>query len=312
MVKISIIIPIYKVEQYLPQCLNSCIEQTFKDWEAICVNDGSPDKCGEILQKYAKNDSRIKVITQKNQGISAARNVAFKHAKGSYIVFLDSDDELSSIFLEKMYGYITTTKSDVVACKIMQGLERKKWEFETSDIQTFFTPFESYIKEDFKICTSVWAKIWKSSILKKLTFKTELSQGGEDLFYLYQALYQTKKIAITHERLYFYRIRPNSVMTSKLSQKFVRSNIKTAELIQKYFENKSLSQKVRKILNSKNAKRIFKFGVLEPKRKDKKNLAKWYDYTRPILVELKKTGYYQPKYLDFKNRIKSWLFFKGI
>ena len=102
MPKISIIIPVYKVEEYLPACLDSVLAQTFTDWEAICVNDGSPDNCGAILAEYAQKDSRIKVISQENQGVSVARNKALENAQGEYISFLDSDDELAPTFLQKM------------------------------------------------------------------------------------------------------------------------------------------------------------------------------------------------------------------
>ena len=98
--KISIIIPIYKVEKYLQSCLDSVLAQTFKDWEAICVNDGSPDNSGKILTEYAKKDPRIKIITQNNQGPSVARNNGLKQANGKYIFFLDSDDFIHPQLLE--------------------------------------------------------------------------------------------------------------------------------------------------------------------------------------------------------------------
>ena len=100
MPKVSIIIPVYKVEKYLPDCLNSVLSQTFQDWEAICVNDGSPDNCGKILDEYAQRDKRIKVIIQENQGLSLARNNGLKQAKGEYILFLDSDDFIYPQLLE--------------------------------------------------------------------------------------------------------------------------------------------------------------------------------------------------------------------
>ncbi|MFI3241776.1 MAG: glycosyltransferase, partial [Alphaproteobacteria bacterium] len=90
--KISIIIPVYNVEKYLSQCLDSILNQTFNDWEAICVNDGSTDKSAEILTKYANKDSRIKVINQENYGVSSARNAAVKKITGEWTCFLDADD----------------------------------------------------------------------------------------------------------------------------------------------------------------------------------------------------------------------------
>ena len=146
--------------------------------------------------------------------------------------------------------------------------------------------------------------------MKGLHFKPEISQGGEDLLYLYQALYLAKKVVGTSQKLYFYRIRPNSVTTSKLSKNFVLRNIETAKLMDAYFKDKKLSSQTRKILNQKIAKRIFKFGVLEPKRKDKSHLNEWYALTRPLLWELKQKKIYRPKYLTLKNQLKSFCFLK--
>ena len=311
MPKVSIIIPVYKVEKYLGHCLDSVLAQTFQDWEAICVNDGSPDKCGDILAKYGKKDPRIKVITQENQGVSVARNNALKQATGDYICFLDSDDELAPAFLEKMLNTLTQNEADIVSCAIQQGEDKKDWKEEKSFIQTYLNPFEEYIQGNLDTYAAIWGKLYKKEVLKDLDFKVEITQGGEDLLYLYQALYQAKKMLTANEELLFYRVRPNSVVTSKLSERFVLGNIKTAKLLADYFQDKELSSETRQILNQKIAKRIFKFGVLEPKRKDKENLEKWYKLTRPLLSKLKENGIYQPKYLNFKNRLKSWCFLKG-
>ncbi len=124
MPKISIIIPVYKVEKYLSRCLDSILAQTYQDWEAICVNDGSPDKCKKILAEYAQKDNRNKVITQKNQGISIARNNALKQVKGVYVCFLDSDDELEPTFLEEPYKAITKENADMAVCGFHQGTEK--------------------------------------------------------------------------------------------------------------------------------------------------------------------------------------------
>lgn len=311
MPKVSIIIPVYKVEKYLPDCLNSVLSQTFTNWEAICVNDGSSDKCGEILAEYAQKDKRIKIITQKNQGVSAARNSALKRARGNYICFLDSDDELAPHFLEKMLACLIQNDVDIVSCDVQKGKKKKEWKEENPSTQIHLDPFEEYMQNKLYTYAAVWGKLYKKELLKDLDFKIEISQGGEDLLYLYQALYHAKKLMTVAEKLYFYRVRPNSVVTSKLSEHFALGNINVAKLLMDYFKDKKLSFKTRKILNQKIAKRIFKFAVLEPKRKDKKNLGRWYAMTRPLLSNLKQKGIYQPKYLNLKNRFKSWWFLKG-
>jgi len=311
MPKISIIIPVYKVEEYLPACLDSLLAQTFTDWEAICVNDGSPDNCGTILAEYAQKDNRIKVISQENQGVSVARNKAMEVAQGEYISFLDSDDELAPTFLQKMYQAITDTNSDMVWCDFQQGEVKQPWQEQNADIKIYTNAFDKFIEEKPNMGAVIWNKLYKKELLEKFQFKTEISQGGEDILYLYQAVYYAKSITHIHNELYFYRTRPDSVMTSRLSERFVLGNIKLAKLLFEFFKDKELFPKTRKVLNQKIAKRMFKFSVLEPKRKDKANLDKWYALTRPLLAELKQQGVYQPKYLNLKNQLKSWLFLKG-
>ena len=102
MPKISVIVPVYKVEKFLPKCLESLINQTLKDIEIICINDGSPDNSLKILEEYAKKDSRIKIINQKNAGPSVARNNGMSAASGEYIGFVDSDDWIDLDFYEKL------------------------------------------------------------------------------------------------------------------------------------------------------------------------------------------------------------------
>ncbi|MCH5296582.1 MAG: glycosyltransferase [Ruminococcus sp.] len=118
MPELSIIVPVYKVEKYLPKCIDSILAQTFTDFELILIDDGSPDRCGEICDEYASKDSRIKVIHQKNQGVSAARNVGLDIAKGTYLGFVDPDDWIEP----KMYDVLIRTakekKADVVVCGI--------------------------------------------------------------------------------------------------------------------------------------------------------------------------------------------------
>jgi len=112
---ISVIIPVYNVEKYLSRCLDSVLNQTFTDWEAICVNDGSPDGSAAILSEYAARDARFKVITQENGGLSDARNTGMKHATGEYILYLDSDDFIHPQTLEITHFLARRDNSDIVS-----------------------------------------------------------------------------------------------------------------------------------------------------------------------------------------------------
>ena len=113
--KISIIIPMWGVEKYLSRCLDSVQNQTFKDWQAICVDDGSPDKSGEIAESYAKKDKRFVVVHKKNGGLSDARNFGMNYADGDYIMYLDSDDFIHPQTMEVAYKAITENKSDIAS-----------------------------------------------------------------------------------------------------------------------------------------------------------------------------------------------------
>lgn len=115
MSKVSIIIPVYNVEKYLQKCLDSVQAQTFTDFEAICVNDGSTDGSAEILQRYAFQDQRFKIITTVNGGLSSARNTGLKHAEGEYIYFMDSDDFIHNRLLETALSFAEGFQADMVS-----------------------------------------------------------------------------------------------------------------------------------------------------------------------------------------------------
>ena len=119
----SVIIPVYNVEQYLDKCLASILGQTYKDFECIVVDDGSPDNSNVIIDKYVKLDERFKVLHQQNMGLSAARNAGLAIAQGDYIVFVDSDDHISNEYLEKFALKIANTDADIVICGFIEVLK---------------------------------------------------------------------------------------------------------------------------------------------------------------------------------------------
>ena len=120
MSQISIIIPVYNDEKYITETLDSVIGQTFSDWQAICINDGSTDNSLKILKQYAKRDKRIQIIDQKNAGVIVARTNGINKAKSPYIFMLDGDDKIAPTTLEKMYQAITHSRGDIITCRVMQ------------------------------------------------------------------------------------------------------------------------------------------------------------------------------------------------
>ncbi len=220
MVKVSVIVPVYKAEKYLDICLDSLINQTFEDFEVICVNDGSPDNCINILRNYSKLDSRIKIFSQKNQGLSSARNTGLKYAKGEYITFVDSDDFLAPSALEKMYSNITENKSDYMFSYVYQVYPDRLFYWELPNIKDFqkhiYSPVfnENVLGADFylKFIYSAWAKMYRHEFIKDFSFPEGLI--FEDMPFFANCYLRAERISYDFSPLYFYRKSENSIITS--------------------------------------------------------------------------------------------------
>lgn len=158
----SIIVPVYNVEKYLDKCLASILEQTFKDFECIIIDDGSPDNSNIIIDKYVKLDQRFKVIHQKNMGLSAARNAGLDIAQKNYIVFVDSDDYIADDYLEKFAAKIASTNAEIVVC----GLTEVFKDYEKSIV------FEDESTEVIK--QNILADVWPSYAWNKCYKKVYL------------------------------------------------------------------------------------------------------------------------------------------
>lgn len=187
---ISIIIPIYNAEKYLDQCIESCLEQTFSDIEIILVNDGSKDESLKICKKYAEIDSRIKVITIVNQGVSCARNEGLKNASGDYITFVDADDWIENNYIFKLYHAIKTTKTDLVVSGMIKCNELGK------KISKQLPSDEMYSEKEIVKCILNWknsflykgpcTKLYSKKIIEKfgLQFDSSLVFGEDTCFVL--------------------------------------------------------------------------------------------------------------------------------
>ena len=219
-IKISVIISIYNVEKYLRECLDSVINQTLKNIEIICVNDGSTDNSSEILKEYAVKDKRIIIIEQKNQGLSCSRNNAMKIAKGEYIQFLDSDDYLKSDTLEKLYNF--ANKNDLELCSFSgynfidgenELLENKYWDFDF--LPTDFNCDHFNYKDCFdfinKLPVSSCLTIYKNAFIKKHQFEFPKGLCFEDNVFYSKALLSAQRCGILKEKLYYRRIHGNSI-----------------------------------------------------------------------------------------------------
>lgn len=222
-VKISVVLPVYNVADYLRKCLDSLVNQTFKDFEVICVNDGSTDLSLGILEGYALTDSRFKIISQENQGLSGARNTGIEHVKGEYVLFVDSDDWLEENALELLYEHVKGFNSEITMFKFKffdddtsEISEDPFTNLEVIDPALYTGNFSYYDVLDiiFKISHAPFNKLYKTSFLRNLGAKFLYGSYYEDVEFFYKVFFKAKKVSLLPEYLYYYRIRDYSISTS--------------------------------------------------------------------------------------------------
>jgi len=209
--KISIIVPVYKVEQYIHKCIDSILMQNFENFELILVDDGSPDICGEICDRYADKDKRIKVIHKENGGLSSARNAGLEIAKGDYIGFVDSDDWIEPDMYELLYGMCAEHRCDVAICSSQIHYSNKivissNHPFIIHDRNTAMkTMLEGKLYDEV-----VWTKLFKRNLLEDIKFPVGMSY--EDTAFTYKVIHKCKKVCFIGEPKYHYIKRDNSMM----------------------------------------------------------------------------------------------------
>lgn len=213
----SIIIPVYNVAPYLRECIDSVLDQTFSDWEAICVDDGSTDDGGVILDNYMAKDDRIKVIHQKNAGVSVARNAALEIAKGEYVCFLDADDLWQRWALKYVADIVDDTKTDWVridscdwceesACPICERPSKNVVQMENQDVSTIGWKLISR-------CGLPFVNFYKRSMLGDVVFAAGI-RFREDALFAFEAAAHMHSICVTDAKCYIRRLRANGAMSS--------------------------------------------------------------------------------------------------
>ena len=209
MVKISVIVPVYGVEKYIKKCIESLVNQTFKDFEIIVVNDGTKDKSIEIIKKYFK-DKRIKIYDKENGGLSDARNYAFKYANGEYIMYVDSDDYVHEDILTKMYDKAKEDDSDIVVCLSYQDEDGKITPLEYP-INTTLDNVRRYMLNR----PSAWCKLIKKDLLNHEELKFIKGHVYEDVATMPSLSLYTNKVSFVDEYLYYYLVREGSITHHK-------------------------------------------------------------------------------------------------
>ncbi len=224
-IEISVIVPIYRIAQYLPKCIDSLINQSFLNFELILVNDGSPDECAKICDAYAQLDSRIKVIHKTNGGLLSARKAGLKVATGKYISFVDGDDWVDKYYLDILYKMMDENSSDLVVTghfrefdgKIETIVPKLTGVFHEDELKSQLLPNAIYNGRfcEHGISTYVWNKLFRRTLLTKILFDVpnEIIMG-EDAAITYAYLTVAKTITISSIPLYYYRQRHDSIVKS--------------------------------------------------------------------------------------------------
>lgn len=223
--KITVIVPIYNVEPYLHRCIDSIINQTYKNLEIILVDDESPDRCGEICEEYAAKDDRIIVIHQKNQGLSCARNAGLDIATGDFISHVDSDDHMDTTMIEKLLNCLLEHDLDVVETPPNFSWEDKVFD-DTLTIEDPITASKRILKN---ITFSVWRRLYKASFVEGMRFIPGLIH--QDVFYTMDTMKKLPKYGYLNSALYFYNSDSISIIRSKYSLKKITTGIRATEYI---------------------------------------------------------------------------------
>lgn len=222
MEKISVIIPVYKVEEYLDECVLSVINQTYKNLEIILVDDGSPDKCGEICDKYSKIDDRVIVIHKSNGGLSDARNKGIEVATGKYISFIDSDDYVDLRYFEILYNKIKEYNANIVLCSYKKFSKREevKGQCKINEENKVLKKEDALVnlygkyRVDYVIACG---KLFDIKLFEEIRFP--YGKINEDSFTTYKLYNSAEKIIYNSSKLYFYRQRSNSIMNQKVNER---------------------------------------------------------------------------------------------
>lgn len=299
---ISVVVPIYNVEGYLERCVESIINQTYKNLEIILVDDGSPDKCPEMCDEFARQDSRIKVVHKKNGGLSDARNAGMAVASGEYISFIDSDDYVSPDFYETLYNVMISEKGDIAECSVVKFYEDDKFDEYTDDLKVSnydtVDGLSALIAEN-PFHQHVWNKLYKSDLVLDVQFA--VGKLNEDEFWTYQIFGRAGKVTKVNKTMYYYFQRNSSIMGEGYNlrrldaleakserQKYIEENYSELSSISKmdsYLSCIFAGQSVLKFMNGADKKKAWDIVRLYaqkcvPDKADIKGSDKWVKLSR--------------------------------
>ncbi|MBD9201991.1 MAG: glycosyltransferase family 2 protein [Eubacterium ventriosum] len=246
--KFSVVVPIYNVEKYLNKCVESILDQTYKDFELILVDDGSPDHCPEICDEYAERDARVRVIHKENEGLVAARNTGIKEAKGEYICYVDGDDWIANNLLETVWKKaLKNYDVEIVVYSAIKQFEKHQEEipkavseglYNKEKLKKEIYPYMMYDSRK-PFCTGLifpvaWNKIFKREFLLKHYCKEEKIRMGEDNAFVFECIYEADNIYFCEDKLYFY----NQLNVSSMVHSYDERRFDNNKLLTNYMEER--------------------------------------------------------------------------
>ena len=310
--KISIIIPIYNVEKYLPACVESILQQTYKNLEVILVDDGSPDRCPVICDELAQKDDRIRVIHQKNKGLSGARNTGIDNAQGDYLIFVDSDDTVEQTLVEELYTYAEKWNCAIVACGRNYIFEDGQIVCEIAHDESKVYGFGEAMQEmnSFRLFDmSAWAKIYRKELFEDIRFPE--GKLSEDYYIMYKLFDKAQTIGYVAKPLYNYLQRQSSISRNKkINHDFADAAKKQMEFLdEKYPQMSVLGHTAYASANLTVYDFYLKNGVKCPKDK----LLEFKKAVRDNLVYIRKNkNISKAKRIQFELFDKCAVIYKGV
>ena len=287
--QVSIIVPVYNVENYIERCLNSLVNQTFKDIEIITINDGSTDKSLELLNKYAKEDIRISVIDLGDEGVSYCRNLGIEKANGKYIMFVDSDDWIDSSMVEVMYKKAEENKLDLVMCSYIrefkdhskekifnlpQEIIYKDNEVKNELLRKLVGPIKEELSnpEMLDALGTVWGKLYRADILKENKIKfvdlKEIGSAEDTLFNIFTFNYLKKVMFLNKPMYHYWRDNPKSV-TSQYNPKLKEQRKVFFKYISNFLKENNFEQVFEEALNNRICTSVLGLGLIECSKNNK-------------------------------------------
>ena len=208
---ISVIVPVYNVEEYLPRCLDSIINQTYTNLEILLIDDGATDNSGKICDEYAQKDNRIRVFHKENGGVSSARNLGLDIMRGEYVAFVDSDDAILTDYIQVLFDLCIETNAEIARVRFYSSLEKLQNDNNDKTVEVIEKNSFSFCKDYGVPIDTCCGALIKKEVVEGLQFETDLFIGEDSLF-IAKAIKNTKKIVLKRQRMYFNFLREGSAL----------------------------------------------------------------------------------------------------